>query len=310
MSALLAADEPGGCNPPALEAPLNLPLPTLGGMQFWGDLAHHRGWRVQRHVVTGHHRLLDPHDVRRTWGSRAVCDAKLAAVRTDTGPVTGDTAVLIHGVLRSSKSWGPLRATLAEAGVTPVPFDYPSTRVPIERAAGFLDETLRSLECTGRVHLVCHSMGGLLVRQWTKQYGCDSPVLSEGGDGPKLGRTVLIGVPNRGAAMADRVDILPAFHWLFGPAGRQLGTGPAGVTATLPPPPGEFAIIAGVRGTPEGFNPLVDGDDDGTVALSETHLDGAADSITVPGAVHSFLMGRPEVGAATVRFLKEGRLTP
>ena len=40
-------------------APPNLPLPTLGGMQFWGDVTHRAGWRVQRHVVTGHHRLLD-----------------------------------------------------------------------------------------------------------------------------------------------------------------------------------------------------------------------------------------------------------
>ena len=67
------------------------------------------------------------------------------------------------------------------------------------------------------------------------------------------------------------------------------------MTATLPPPPGEFAIIAGVRGTPDGFNPLIDGDDDGTVALSETHLDGVADRMTVPGGVHSFLMGRRDV---------------
>ncbi|MGB0330618.1 MAG: hypothetical protein ACPGPE_02230, partial [Planctomycetota bacterium] len=49
----------------------NLALPTLGGSQLWADLAVEGGWRVQRHVWTGHARLLDRDDVRRAWGSEA-----------------------------------------------------------------------------------------------------------------------------------------------------------------------------------------------------------------------------------------------
>ncbi len=44
----------------AQDAPLpNLPLPTMGGKQFWSDVRWRSGWRVQRHIWTGHHRLLD-----------------------------------------------------------------------------------------------------------------------------------------------------------------------------------------------------------------------------------------------------------
>lgn len=36
--------------------------PTLGGMQFWGDVCYFQGYRIQRHVFTGHFRLLDKHN--------------------------------------------------------------------------------------------------------------------------------------------------------------------------------------------------------------------------------------------------------
>ena len=45
-----------------------IPLPTLGGKQFWSDELFFRGWRIQRHAVTEHHRLLDPDDRRHGWG--------------------------------------------------------------------------------------------------------------------------------------------------------------------------------------------------------------------------------------------------
>ena len=44
-------------------------MPTLGGKVFWGDNFIYAGWRIQENVVTGHHRLLDPDDVRQAWGT-------------------------------------------------------------------------------------------------------------------------------------------------------------------------------------------------------------------------------------------------
>jgi hypothetical protein len=60
-------------NPAVLrDFPIGLPnvrMPTLGGTFFWDDLAEIEGWRMQRNVVTGHWRLLDPHNVRCAWGT-------------------------------------------------------------------------------------------------------------------------------------------------------------------------------------------------------------------------------------------------
>ena len=46
----------------------NLPTPTFGGLHLWADVRWQDGWRIQKHVWTGHHRLLDPSGVRRAWG--------------------------------------------------------------------------------------------------------------------------------------------------------------------------------------------------------------------------------------------------
>ena len=49
------------------------PLPTIEmkvmrrGI-FWRTVAAHRGWSVERNVITGHHRLVDPNNYRRSWG--------------------------------------------------------------------------------------------------------------------------------------------------------------------------------------------------------------------------------------------------
>jgi hypothetical protein len=102
-------------------------------------------------------------------------------------------------------------------------------------------------------------------------------------------------------------------YWIFrtvaGPSARQLRTRGDGLIANLPVPNFEFAVIAGSRGTPSGWNPLIPGDDDGTVTVASTRLPGAADFSTVR-ALHSRLLWNEEAISQTVSFLKEGRLCP
>ena len=61
----------------------NIAMPTLGGKVFWGDNFIYAGWRIQENVVTGHHRLLDPGDVRQAWGTYAQCLAVLSEIRSE-----------------------------------------------------------------------------------------------------------------------------------------------------------------------------------------------------------------------------------
>ena len=290
-------------------APPNVPLPTLGGAQFWGDVRHRAGWRVQRHVLTGHHRLLDAADVRRAWGDRAACDAALAAaVRArDLPRPSGETVVLVHGMIRTRRCFAALAADLRAAGFATVCVDYPSTRQSLRASAAMLGDVTDGLVLEQdpadpvALHFVGHSAGGLVVRAW-----------GETRPDAAVGRTVLLGVPNGGAAMADAVRGVPlvgdSLDLLWGSAAGELSTDPDETLSPLPPPRGDFATIAGCRGTAAGYNPLIPGDDDGTVGVSEARLVGESDHLAVRGAGHSFLMTNAAVRAATVRFLRAGRL--
>ncbi len=55
--------------PSSDEAPPKIPVKTLGGLQFWSDTYIHAGWRIQTNLISGHFRLLDPDNVRHSWGS-------------------------------------------------------------------------------------------------------------------------------------------------------------------------------------------------------------------------------------------------
>lgn len=285
------------------QPPPNIPLPTLGGRQFWGDVVHFRGWRIQQNVFTGHYRLLDPRDVRRAWGTRSQCTAELERIKHQLRlpPLSGQAVILAHGIIRSSKSFTQMKSRLEEAGYLVVPFDYPSTRVTIPQAAGYLQQVIDSLSGVSDIHFVVHSMGGLVVRAYLGR-------TAEHPD-PRLRRMVMIGVPNRGARLANILRDQPLYKTVFGPSGQQLVEDPAGVIAQLPTPPLEFAVVAGSRGDPAGYNPLLPGDDDAVVSVEATRLPGAADFLAVHG-IHSFLPSHPVVIEAALRFLSTGSLHP
>ena len=73
----------------------------------------------------------------------------------------------------------------------------------------------------------------------------------------------------------------------------------------LPIPSGEFGIIAGGLGDGEGYNPLLPGDDDGTVRVEETMLPGAADFILIR-STHTLILFEEETARQTIHFLKTG----
>jgi pimeloyl-ACP methyl ester carboxylesterase len=281
----------------------NVTTKTLGGRQFWGDLRHLHGWRIQQNVLTSPYRRLAGDDLRHAWGTREQCEAKLDEIKREKKlpEMSGEEVILIHGIARSSKSLSDYWQPLEQAGYRVFPFDDPSTRVDLDTAldtaAEFLHHVVQSLEGMERIHLVAHSMGGLVARTYRAKYRDD-----------RLGRLVFVGSLQKGAELADLLTdkFNAVFQPLFGPAGQQLVTDPKGFLAKLPTPDLEFCVIAGSH-APDGFNPLIPGDDDGVVSVSSTRLPGAADFLQVE-SVHLALNRSEQVTAATVRFLQTGKL--
>ncbi len=269
---------------------------TFGGRQFWGDVLFFHDWRIQRNVFTGHYRLLDGQDRRHAAGTRDECRSALDDIRKQQRlePMKGRAVILLHGIFRSSHSLKWFGGQLKEDGLLPIAMDYPSTQITIPDAAEYLHQVISNLDGIEEIFLVSHSMGGLVARAYLSEH-----------DDPRIQRLVMIATPNQGAEMAELLKRNLLFRGLFGPAGPQLAK--QGLIPSLPAPPFEFAIIAGARGTPTGWNRLIPGDDDGTVTVESTKLAGAADFATVP-TIHTFLIGEPEVVAMTRRFLLEGKL--
>lgn len=273
--------------------------PTLGGMQFWGDVCYFQGYRIQRHVYTGHCRLLDSNNRRYQSGTLEVCQATLDRIRrvSDLKPDIGHAVIYLHGIGRTSRSMRPILDAMPKEGFVNIPFEYPSTRVPIEDSASFLHSVTESLTDVLKISFVVHSMGGLVVRQFLKEH-----------QDPRVHRLVMFGTPNNGAEMADMLKRNFVFRTIYGPAGQQLVTDPGGTIKSLPIPRIEFGVIAGGKGDERGFNPLLPGDDDGTVTVASARLPGAADFLLVP-KLHAFLMSDETAIAAAKCFIEHGRFS-
>jgi hypothetical protein len=87
-----------------------------------------------------------------------------------------------------------LSAALAEPGLNHEIFPYDWRKSLLQSAAAFRDLVLRLHRDNGQkaVHIVAHSLGGLLVRAALMQHGAEL--------WPKIGKIVFIGTPHYGAA--------------------------------------------------------------------------------------------------------------
>lgn len=272
------------------------PRLTLGGVQFWTDLAAHNDWRVQRHVLRGDTRLLDPGNRCIASGPENGCLTAFQSAVSEMAPVRDrHVVILVHGIARSRRTFKALMPALRADGFRVETFGYASTRKPIAEHARDLRLFVENLLEVDAVSFVTHSMGALVVRMLIPQ--------TESRIGRiQVRRVVKISPPNRGSRIAALLQNNPAYRMAYGPSGQDLVPGRA---QTFGQPAYDFAVIAGGRGAKHGFNPLLDGDNDGTITVAETQLAGAQDNLVVP-AIHWSICKHPQTMAATARFLQSG----
>ena len=202
-----------------------------------------------------------------------------------------ETVVLNHGLYMGRWAMAWLARRLRARGWRTCRFSYPTVRLPLAASVEPLERLLGQLD-TPVVHMVGHSLGGLLVRHLFDRFPDQRP-----------GRIVTLGTPHEASHVATVLAARPWSRWVLG------GSGPRGLLGSAPAWGGshELGVIAGTLGV--GIGRLVSHlplPNDGTVALEETRLAAAADWISLP-VTHTGLLLSALVAEQVSAFLDTGR---
>jgi pimeloyl-ACP methyl ester carboxylesterase len=211
-----------------------------------------------------------------------------------------DGVVLLHGISRTARSFRKMQAALDADGYATLNLDYPSRRKALEGLAEDIDPSVQRFAdgIDGSIHFVCHSMGGLLARVYIARYRPE-----------RLGRVVMLGTPNSGSEIADRLGHLRLYRAFFGPAGQQLGTRrDDAINALFPPVDYPVGIIAGNRSIYPIASTFLPKPHDGRVSVANTKLDGMTAHIVIPSS-HPWLVRNSVAVAQTIAFLQDGKFT-
>lgn len=206
--------------------------------------------------------------------------------------------ILLHGLSRTSRCMRKMASALKNEGYIVDNVDYPSRSAPIaqlsERVVGHAMEVARGAGAT-EIHFVTHSMGSILVRDYMARH-----------PNVDIGRVVMLGPPNQGSEVVDRLRNWIVFQKLNGPAGSELGTDSTSVPNSLGPVRFEAGIIAGCRSINLINSCFITGVNDGKVSVARTKVEGMADHVVIKSA-HPYLMSNLSAIRHTIAFLKNGR---
>ena len=193
-----------------------------------------------------------------------------------------DRVALLHGLGRTRRSMRRLERALRRSGYDTLNVGYPSFTGSVPDLARLVAGRIAAASPAappGRLHLVGHSLGGIVIR-WLIAY--QPP--------PRLGRVVLLAAPNQGSRLADATA--PWLAWLMRPL-PDLTTDETNAAHTISTPPGvPIGVIAGSW--------------DYTVPVDRARLRGATD-LAMARSGHMFLPDLREVHELTARFLDTGR---
>lgn len=183
------------------------------------------------------------------------------------------------------------------AGFAALNVDYPSRTAGVdalaEAAIGPALSSPQLRDCP-KIHFVTHSLGGILVRSYFHRRPRG-----------QLGRVVMLGPPNQGSEVVDRLKSWRLFQWLNGPAGAELGTDPASAPNRLGVVGFPLGVIAGDRSINWINSLMIPGPDDGKVSVERTKAAGMTAHLVIH-ATHPFLMKNRKAIRQSIHFLREG----
>ena len=197
--------------------------------------------------------------------------------------------MLVHGLWMRGWSMAVLARRLRKMGHAVELFSYPTRSDCLDAHADALHAFLGGLDVE-ELHLVGHSMGGLVILNLLNRYDDLPP-----------GRVVLMGSPVKGSKVVKRLEKLPGHKLLFGKVREHLLQG-----YDHAPELRETGMIRGTRALGLGqVTGRVGEPSDGTVAVSETDLEGAKDSVEL-SVTHTEMILSAGAAEQVGHFLEHG----
>ncbi|MEE9332521.1 MAG: alpha/beta fold hydrolase [Granulosicoccaceae bacterium] len=201
-----------------------------------------------------------------------------------------DAVVLVHGIWMNGLMMSFLAKQLNKRGFDSVTISYRSLKKAPAENAERVHELIKKLP-NKRVHLVGHSLGGIVILHLLDRY-----------DDIPDGRVVLMGSPVRGSAFARQ---LAANRWSSLLLGRSVDAGVLG-GAPVYQDKRELGIIRGTIRLGAAALVRKPGEtNDGVVSESETMISGANDYTDLPLS-HSMLIFSRRSANLVAHFLNHG----
>lgn len=197
--------------------------------------------------------------------------------------------LILHGLMMGRPAMLPLAHRLRHYGFAPKFFGYSSLWQSPDKAVERL-ATVLSAYGDQPVHLVAHSLGGLVAVETLNRYST-----------LRIGRVVCLGSPLLGSAAARGL-----FEWHLGFVTGKSGALLCNGLTQLLSKQAEVGMIAGSHSIGLGkYFGCFDGPNDGTVAVSETQWPGLSEQIVV-AVTHTGIIYSALVAELTAHFLKTG----
>jgi pimeloyl-ACP methyl ester carboxylesterase len=205
--------------------------------------------------------------------------------------MTSETIILVHGLWMTGVEMSLLKRRLRLRGYVVRQFRYRMVTRSLEHNC----ERLRNLierQATATVHIIGHSLGGVLALQTLRRYPelkvdkviCLGSPLTDTAAGRRVA-TVNAGRVILGKTLSEAVFELPLVEW----SGHQ-----------------QVGVVAGTRGFGLGkFLGALPKPNDGVVSVAETNLPGIKDHLEVPVG-HTGLVISRLVAAQCAWFIRHG----